>query len=178
MTYFSVDVETTGLNPLLHDVTSLSIVEVVTERHFSCRITEPLVGWRWDRETKLWCEKNIPASVAKLPLYTPSSAVIAINNFIEDFAKPSNFVAWPASFDYPFLQGVYIRAALVDTWPFHYRTVDVKSMMMGKLSVDINVSRDVIGSDIWLEPEDPHNPYSDALAQALTFKKLWNNGHD
>lgn len=174
MTYFSVDVETTGLNPLLHDVTALSVVEVESEESFSCTLEEPDWGFFWDLDTKYWYNANVPASVNNLPLLSPYKAVGDLGTFLAGFPGPYTFVAWPVSFDYPMLQTVYVRAGLLTT-PFHYRTVDVKSWIAGAYGVSIDAKREEIekiAPGLWIEPEEPHNPYNDALAQARTFKKL------
>lgn len=175
MTFFSCDVETTGLNPFKHDVTSLSVVEVFTEEAFTCQLTELYVGWNWDPKTLEWAKENIPQSVAKYPTYTPIVACEFIERLMQPFEPPYTFVAWPASFDYPFMQTVYNRARL-DSMPFHYRTVDVKSWMCGQYGVPIEYNRDqineAVGFELWTDPKNPHDPYCDALEQARVFRRM------
>lgn len=174
MTYFSVDVEATGLNPLLHDVTAFSVVEVDSEESFSCRLEAPDWGFFWDENTRTWYYENVPFSINDLPLLSPYKAVGDLGTFLAGFPGPYTFVAWPASFDYSMLQTVYLRAGLAQM-PFHYLTVDVESWICGSFGVPIDASREKIeemAPGLWIEPEEPHNPYSDALAQARTFKKL------
>lgn len=174
MTYFSVDVETTGLNPFIHEVTSLSVVEVMTEEHFSCRVREPITGRRWSDFNTRWAYENIPDSVSELPEFLTDFIPELILHFLRNFEEPWTFVAWPASFDYPFLQRLYTDAK-VPEMPFHYRTVDIKSWIAGKYGVGIDAPRNEIeevAPGLGVSPEDPHNPYSDALAQARVFRKM------
>lgn len=180
--YFSVDVETTGLNPIYHDTTSISVVEVFSEEHASFRVLEPApLFWNWDPSTAEWAHANIPPSIKELPEMPARDILFKIDELIGSFCKQGDvatFVAWPASFDYPFTQRLYSRGGR-DTMPFHYRTVDVKSYMAGMYNVPIDAKRevinDIVGFDLWTEPEEPHNPYNDALEQARVFKRLLEN---
>lgn len=177
MTYFSVDVETTGLIPFIHNTTALSVIEFDTGEHFTCRISEPEGGWNWDPFTLKWAEDNIPPSIERWPEFEPRIAVEGIIELLSRFEKPWTFVAWPASFDYPCLQEVFYRAGTII--PFHYRTFDVKSYLCGKYDLDIASSRDEVneaaGFELWVEPEVPHDPYNDAEAQLITCKRAMND---
>lgn len=181
--YFSVDVETTGLNPIIHDVTAISVIETKTKEHVSFRVQEPVPSfWNWDESTREWAKENIPESVNDLPEKSARDIVTAIDLFVAKFAKGegdfATFVAWPASFDYPFTQSLYFRGGRL-TMPFHYRTIDVKSMMAGMYNVPIEARRgeinEIVGFELWTEPDEPHNPYNDALEQALVFERLLEN---
>ena len=180
MTYFSVDVETTGLVPFVHEVTSLSVVEVMTEKHFSCRVKARVGGRIWEDFNTRWAYENIPSSVNELPEYTAEVIVMELEDFLKKFDQPWTFVAWPASFDYPFLHGLYYQAQVLEM-PFHHRTVDVKSWIAGKYGVSIDARREAIeeiAPGLWIEPDEPHDPYNDALAQARTFRKLLETKND
>ena len=173
MTYFSVDVETTGFFPHKYDVTSVSVVEVETEQHISFRVTEPIEGFNWDPETKLWAQANVPASVESLPEMSPYLGVKQIQKLLRKFPEPWVFVAWPCSFDYPHLQFLYLKAGY-EIMPFNYRTLDIKSYMCGALGLPIEAPRELFVG-YWTEPskDEAHNPYYDALAQARTLKNLF-----
>ena len=180
MTYFSVDVETTGLVPFVHDVTALSVVEIMTEEHMTCQLTEPEGGWHWDPDTSVWAKHNIPASVGLWPVFKPEIAVEGIARLLSGFPKPWTFVAWPTSMDYPFMQSIYRRAGIAPTMnlmPFHYRTFDVKSFIAGRYNVPLDADRDTInktvGFELWTEPakEQAHDPFYDALEQGRTTKR-------
>lgn len=168
MTVFSVDVETSGLNPILNDVTSIAVIEAETERYYICRLDDPTIVW--DEDTRVWADKNIPASVATFPLRTPAQACSELNTFLDQFPKPWTFMAWPASFDYPFVQKLYSKSD--SPFPFHYRTIDLHSLLVGKFGGDISAGRgegDLPG--IVVEPTDEyiHDPYWDAWYQLQTY---------
>lgn len=171
MTIFSVDVETSGLNPILNDVTSIAIIEVESEGYFACRILDDTIVW--DEFTKKWAEENIPPSVDKLTSYSVNKTCSIINDFLNNFPKPYTFMAWPASFDYPFVQKLYSKSD--SPFPFHYRTLDLHSMLVGKFGGDIAAGRseeDLPG--IVVEPPKSliHNPFYDALYQLYTYRNI------
>ncbi len=171
MTIFSVDVETSGLDPIRHDVTSLGIIEMESGLAVACRIDDPTTVW--DEDTRGWAEDNIPESVNYLDLLTPDEACELVNEFLDCFPKPYTFMAWPASFDYPFLQKLYSKSHYV--FPFHYRTIDIHSLLVGKFGGDIAAGRsdnDLPG--IVAEPPagQIHNPYWDAYYQLKTYKNF------
>lgn len=171
MTIFSVDVETSGLDPILNDVTSISIIEVDSEEHFTCRILDDMIVW--DESTKKWAEENIHPSVDKFVGYSVNRACALINVFLDKFPKPYTFMAWPASFDFPFVQKLYSKSE--QPFPFHYRTLDLHSMLVGKFGGDIAAGRsdeDLPG--IVAEPPKDliHNPFYDALCQLYTYRNI------
>lgn len=179
MSYFSVDVETTGLVPFVHDVTSLSVVELYSEDSFTCRLIEPENGWQWDPGTLAWARTNIPESNNKYPEFSPEVAVDGIFKLLDQYPKPWTFVGFPASMDYPFMQSVYYRTGSLQM-PFHYRTFDVKSYIAGRYNVPFEADRssinEIVGFELWLDPQIPHDPYHDALAQAQTARRALDGG--
>lgn len=174
MTIFSVDVETSGLNPILNDVTSISIIEIETEKHFTCAIDDTTIVW--DEETFEWAKNNIPLSVNLFDKYDPESACSRIVTFLRQFNTPYTFMAWPASFDYPFVQKLFSKTPF--PMPFHYRTLDLHSMLVGRFGGDVSKGRSdndgIVPTGIIVEPtpDTIHNPYYDALAQLKTYKNL------
>ena len=171
MTIFSVDVETSGLDPIKNDVTSISIIEAETEKHFTCAIINPSIVW--DEDTRIWAASNIPASVNAFDQYHIDTACSRIVSFLKEFEKPYTFMAWPASFDYPFVQKLFSKSPF--EFPFHYRTIDIHSLLVGKFGGDIAAGRsdnDLPG--IVAEPPagQIHNPYWDAYYQLKTYKNF------
>jgi DNA polymerase III epsilon subunit-like protein len=167
MTLFSVDVETSGLDPHRHRITGFSVVEVETEAHVTYRLPD-LPERDWHEATLEWWDANRPATWADLPVITRWRAPIVITEFLAQFPRPWTFMAWPASFDYPFLQQLF--GGLGQPWPFDYRTLDVKSWLAGRFGIDVSADRSEVLDGIIVPPEYPHDPYHDALAQARTFK--------
>ncbi len=169
MTLFSVDVETSGLNPILHDVTSISVIEADTGQDVTFQIFDPTIVW--DPSTKEWADVNIPDSVFDLGSYDPTSACSRIVTFLKEFPPPYTFMAWPASFDYPFVQKLFSKTSI--PFPFHYRTIDLHSLIVGKFGGDIEAGRDE-GDLPGIVVEPPanriHNPYWDAYYQLETYK--------
>lgn len=168
MTLFSVDVETSGLNPHVHAVTAISVVEVETERHVTRRVYDYDGHINWDRSTREWWETNKPPTWEGIPTFYAWEICERIAVFLREFPKPWTFVAWPASFDYPFAQGLFETACR--PWPFDYRTLDVKSWLAGRFGIDVAADRSDVLEGLVVEPEHPHDPYHDALAQARTLK--------
>lgn len=177
MTIFSVDVETSGLDPIKNDVTSISIIEAETGESFTCAIDDPTIVW--DESTREWAEQNIPTSVLELPLYEPEEACSVIINFLERFEKPYTFMAWPASFDFPFVQKLFSKTPF--EFPFHYRTLDLHSLLVGRYGGDVSKGRsDSDLPDIIVEPpaDRIHNPYWDAYYQLRTYENFIHAGQE
>lgn len=174
MTIFSVDVETSGLDPIKHDVTSLSVIEAKTGLHFTCRIDDPTIVW--DEDTRAWAEDNIPADVYTFDKHDPESACSRIVTFLKQFDAPYTFMAWPASFDYPFVQKLFSKTPF--PMPFHYRTIDIHSLLVGKFGGDISKGRsddDLPGIVLEPGPGQIHNPYWDAYWQLKTYENVLNH---
>ncbi len=171
MTYFSIDVESTGLVPGVHGVTHVGVVECETEDHIEFTVTDAEHIYVWDPDTKKWADENLPKDeLIHLPTRSAVEVCNYINAFLRNFDGPYTFVGWPASFDYPMLRHLFHVADV--EWLFHYRTLDVKSYMAGMLGVSVDAKRDTLPEEFWIEPENAHNPYADALAQARSFMAL------
>jgi hypothetical protein len=180
VTYFSVDVESTstelgcrvpGLDHLQYGgITAVSVIECDSMKSYTARVADFEAYFDWMGDTKEWAENNIPKSYYEIPEKPAGTICTEIVEFVSQFEKPYTFVAWPVSFDFPMLQNFFYRFGV--KWPFHYRSLDVKSYMCGKMGVDISASRDALPEGLWIDPEDAHNPYADALAQAQTFNAL------
>lgn len=170
MTIFSVDVETSGLNPIIHDVTAISVIERDTLESVTFNIDPP---YNWDEATMEWAAKNIPDSVNEFPILRAGHATLEINAFLDKFPPPYTFMAWPASFDFPFCQKLWSK----DTarWLWHYRTIDIHSLLVGAFGGDIASGRsdhDLPGIVVEPAAHEIHNPYFDALAQLKTYNNI------
>lgn len=186
LTYISVDVETSGL--VLSGGYTLLSVGAVDCFNLNNTFHEVMADTEddkvhWDRSTKEWWDTQTEAKqrlAAQKKLQYPEGAgsywqvnIDAANRFVhwlEHLEKPLMFVAWPASFDYPWIQQWFYENELDN--PFSYRTIDVKSYACGKLGIDFNADREAFPDWLYEEPEFPHDALSDAITQAKQFRKL------
>ena len=191
MTYISVDVETSGLIPGFNSLLSVGAVEIETGSTFhfvAASVDSHEFDVNWDKDTSAWWRSpkqenarkrlnDLLGSTKRNTAYE-SNLVICADTFIEWLSHYENpfFVAWPASFDYPYIQHLFLRTG-VDN-PFNYRTIDIKSYLCGKLNIPFEMGHDEIAKEYpWLyeDPEFPHDALSDALQQARVFDRLLND---
>lgn len=181
MRYISVDVETSSTIPNIRSLLSVGAVDcydqLFTFHGIISKTTDPDLFW--DDDTYKWWQSQEEARHrldALAPTAIPRGTQIL--NVADDFygwlqARADEelmFVGWPASFDYPFVQLLFQNAGLV--CPFSYRTIDVKSYAVGKCGVEFNCSRDELPEFLQDKPEFPHDALSDAMCQAIQFRKL------
>lgn len=185
MTYISVDVETSGL--LVGEFYLLSVGAVDCD-NLDNQFHEVLMPFEardihWDKDTKAWWDTQEAASlrlteqwnlqysdVKPQPWEVFEPACKRFEIWLSQFETPIFFVAWPASFDYPWVQNWFFETETVN--PFSYRTIDVKSYACGKLGIDFNVSHEEMPALMNETPEFPHDALSDAIAQAKVFNSL------
>lgn len=194
LTFFSVDVETSGLNPFDPDSHLLSIGAtaqdasgVIDERSFYMLINrrdqldaawydpsiptkdETLLFWRdqdvWVRG-EAWENHNLPRFSAQLVGYEFSQWVLSFSDKWEERV----FMANPASFDFMWCCKLWYEAGVEN--PFHYHSLCLHSMAFGdqpRGQKDWTFSK---SGNRTHRAELPHHPLSDAQAQALDFKDL------
>lgn len=191
MNYISVDVETTGLVPGFNSLLSVGAIDIESKRTFQYIISHTtsfnsrLV---WDKSTKEWWHEQYDASVRIRKLYDiqhhsampPTSynqnhkeCAEHFKEWLDYFQGDKFFVAWPASFDYPYIQHLFLNEGIEN--PFNYRTIDVKSYACGKLDIPFEMGHNAIAEKYpWLyeEPKYPHDALSDAITQANVFERL------
>lgn len=182
--YVSVDVEAASLIP--RTTSLLSVGAVAMRENEEWELYHRVIagtetnGVEWQSETHDWWT-DIEQEVAKhrLNALAPATAPYGVEllNTAEEFYDwcidlDDNllFVAWPASYDYPFIQLLFQNAGVPN--PFNYRTIDVKSYGCGKLGLPFDCNRDEFPEWFYEKPEFPHDALSDALAQAYIFQKL------
>lgn len=180
-TYISVDVETTGLIPG-SDFDLLSVGAVPTHalgNQFHYVIADlDTPNLQWDPSTLEWWLGQTEAAARLKELNDQDKPVWLkymecagqFKIWLEQFEKPLMFVAWPASFDYPWIQQLF-KENEVDN-PFSYRTIDVKSYACGKLGIDFNAGHDDFPEWLNEPPDFPHDALSDAIRQAEVFTRL------
>jgi DNA polymerase III epsilon subunit-like protein len=182
-TYVSVDVEAASLVP---NTFSLLSVGAVTVEHDTNHMYHEVVGGTetadvfWEADTYDWWT-DAEQELARTRLNTLAPSIVpyktALLNMAEHFYDwlidlDDNllFVAWPASYDYPFIQLLFKNAGLPN--PFNYRTIDVKSYACGKLGLPFDCDRSEFPDWFEPKPEMPHDALSDAMAQAEIFGRL------
>lgn len=188
-TFFSVDVETSRLNPFEPDSFLLSVGAVAMDEvgnilgEFYVRIDRSAQlkaewyrpEWTTDNGTlTFWREQDasVRAEAWEDRTLSRAPAHVAAQMFRDwvtsfgDNWEDRIFVANPATFDYSWLLSLFAEGK-VDN-PFHYRTLCLRSQAFGAQ-----------GSKDWHnfkhrshKPEVPHHPLSDAMAQALDFRDM------
>lgn len=167
---YMIDVETTGLEPDRHAITSLACVQfdITTSAlqsyvHFAIDFS----GSReCDSETMRWRIENKVAEMEReIPAYWhPKSALARLSEFIR-----RDGIVWakPAKFDIAFLESYY-KQYTVFRPPWHYRNViDLASYVTGR-GVDIKPLETVCKEqgDYRL-----HDAYSDCLLQIAVLHR-------
>lgn len=187
VTFFSVDVETSGLTPAHGRLLTVGVVPVrwesveggrrrfeMLDESFYIRIDRAaeLALDRWESDPRssygFWSRQD--ASVAgeayadaSLPRVTATTAAIMLQDWacsIEPYQEQRVFVANPVAFDKMWVDLLFDEAE-VDS-PFHWRSLCLRSMKFGLTpGSDWGDSRD--GN----EPSVPHHALHDARAQAF-----------
>lgn len=177
LTYFSVDVETTGTNPFNHDHQLATVGAIAVDEHGLI-----LGSWykrleyndTWDADTKTWwLQQN---QIAKNEMFStkdrhiPYLAALDFSRWVIGLAgsMPGDhdnvFVANPSTFDFGWIQRWFHQAWA--TTPFGYRTMCLRSAAWGRNKTS------------WLDhqrshkPRVPHHALHDAQAQAFDLLEL------
>lgn len=170
---YMIDIETTGLEPHKHGITSLACLQfdIATGAlqqyvHFALQVTAPR---ECDGETMKWrIEHGIDDMERDIPAYFhPKSALARLSAFIH----PDGIVwAKPAKFDIAFLESYYNQYAAFRP-PWHYRNViDLASYVTGR-GVDIKPLEIVCKEE---GDYQLHDAYSDCLLQIAVLNRAHN----
>lgn len=183
-TYVSVDVEAASLVPNTNSLLSVGACAYDGDNNFNLyhRVIggTQTNGVEWETSTyEWWTDFEQDAARKRLDALAPRVQPYGTEllNTAEDFydwciGLDDNllFVAWPASYDYPFIQLLFKNAAIPN--PFNYRTVDVKSFACGVLGLEFDCDRSEFPEWFAEKPEFPHDALSDSIAQMHVFQKL------
>lgn len=177
-TYIHVDVETTSTNTAEAVVLSIGAIEQDSQETFhTVFLSVDNEHIPWNKETWDWWHSEDLSSARKRMIelhakhsISPHDAAHQFVQWVEKFNEngPPTFCAWPASFDYPLIVEFLHMYDLPS--PFHYRTLDVKSYLCGKLGIDIDAPRTAFPKWCEEKPIYPHDALSDAIAQMEVFK--------
>lgn len=180
-TFFSIDVETSGLTPGVGHLLTVGVQPVQWDgERWACGIpvyvridraaeleTDP--HWRDGDDTHDWWAQQSPEARAEawedatLLRHDPMTAArILVEHAVgtESHAESRVFVANPVAFDRMWLTTLFDETGIAD--PFHYRSLCLRSMKYGLRAGS------AWGSDRENHtPKLPHHALSDAQAQAL-----------
>jgi hypothetical protein len=192
--FFSVDVETTGAVPRLHDLLSVGATAFTwssddgASDEIGCayfRVAPNLHGLRWDPDTReWWSQQNELArreayEDEKLPrLARPTVAYLLmdwVTNIVKGVEQVSTvtghpiFAANPTGFDWQWVNDLLWDAGQENL--FSYRPLCIRSMAFGMGPITWDSDRTDWGR-FHVEPTIPHHPEWDARAQAQTLIRL------
>lgn len=178
MTYFSVDVETSGTDPFKNTLLTVGVVAVNEKGlildHFYRRI-EPAPPTVWDPDTLAWwLEQNAAAKAevfsTKRQRVTPASAANNLAGFVRrrgsSNVHTNIFVANPSSFDHAWIRKLFSETGIED--PFSHRTLCLRSAAWGE-KADGHAWG---GHTRTNRPGVPHHALYDAQAQALDLVEM------
>lgn len=169
-TFFSVDVETSGLNPFVteHELLSVGAVAVSEDGLIVESWYKRVSGNNtWDPGTHAWWREQNDKARAEIFCVDPvdrHEAARAFVAWVRDMTDHAVFVANPCTFDHAWVLRWLTEADL--PMPFDYRTLCLRSADWGRnpgpWGLDRNGHRPVV----------PHHALHDAQAQAFDLIDL------
>lgn len=133
-----LDIETTGLNPGIHTITSFCFLPFAFNTHgdmafdlpFTARMSIPSTR-RIDADTTEFREKfGIDKAESILERLTPRIALDSISIWLEKFEHPPTIWAKSTKFDIAFFESYYAEYKIEIPW-HHRDTIDVRSWCRG-----------------------------------------------
>jgi hypothetical protein len=170
--YISTDVETDGPIPGPHSMLSLGSAAYTADKKlvstFSANLetlpgasAHPRTAEWWTTQPDAWaaCRKNPEP---------PGQAMARYVAWIRSFRETPVFVAYPAGFDFSFVNWYLIR--FVGDSPFRHSALDVKSFAMAVLRTDYLASTKRNMPKRWFDPfPHTHIALDDAIEQGALF---------
>jgi DNA polymerase III epsilon subunit family exonuclease len=174
-----IDVETTGLNPDVHEIIELG---VVLARQIPQEGKGPALEVVEEFEYKIIPERLFNADPESLKIngYTSEKWTDAkpLKEVMEDFAKRTqgaSFVAHNVSFDLEFIKRAFERAGVKNL--MHYHKIDTISLAFAKLYHDPKAEKfslRFLCEYLGIKNESAHTAISDARATFELYQKLIN----
>lgn len=169
-TFFSVDVETSGLNPFVieHQLLSVGALVVGDDGLIGTSWYERLRdAGTWDAETHDWWLKQ--NDLARKEIFDvagedPQAMARAFVGWVKDVTDHAVFVANPATFDHAWVLRWLTEAG--EAMPFDYRTLCLRSADWGRNPGSWGLDRN------GHQPVVPHHALHDAQAQAFDLVEL------
>jgi DNA polymerase III epsilon subunit family exonuclease len=172
-----IDVETTGLDPDVHEIIDLG---VVLARQVPQEGKGPALEVLDEFEYKIIPERIFNADPESLKIngYAPEKWAGAkpLKEVMEDFAKRTqgaSFVAHNMAFDLEFIKRAFERAGVKNL--MHYHKIDTISLAFAKLYHDPKVEKfslRFLCEYYGIKNENAHTALSDARATFELYKKL------
>lgn len=178
--YFSVDVETTGLNPFVRSNRLASVGAVAFDETGLILDTwyEPLRFTNsWDEDTLRWWEQQNPIARQHMGIGDDTAVVISRTapgeaarlfvEWVQQWDEHCVFVANPATFDHAWV----LRWLTEQKWdmPFDYRTLCLRS---ADWALDL-AGRPWDSERNGTRPQIPHHALHDAQAQGIDMLGLF-----
>jgi hypothetical protein len=180
-TYVSIDIETDGPAPGIYSMLSLGAVafDGATDHEIGrwYEKLRPLPGASVDMDTQRWWEQQHPdayAEVRRDPQLAPA-AMLRFARWVSDLPERPVAVAWPAAFDFGFVNWYLHKFAGRN--PFGFAALDIRSYLDGLAAWPgyYGLPRDVtkkIAGVIDKTGLRPHVAVDDALEQGRLFMAL------
>lgn len=180
---FSVDVETSGPDPGIHQLLSVGAIAYDVAGYeydtFSCNIF-PSQAYLNDRETMAWWKTQPTAwNALQEEQYPLGVAMERFASFIKSQCNTGNapvFLADPVVFDYPWINWAFKAYGVKN--PFHFdskyglKTIDLTSFAMGGLGMENTKRHEILNElDVGLPPHT-HIAVEDARHQGELFFKI------
>jgi DNA polymerase III epsilon subunit-like protein len=182
--YISVDVEADGSVPLVHSLLSLGACVAGTFDGKVFRRVDPL-GCTFYAELRPVSDEFDPAALAVAGLdrdrlaaegEDPAVAMQRFAAWLQEAARGGRpvFVAYPASFDWPWV-AAYLGRYAAGAAPFGFSSVlDMKTMYLVKAGVRIGKAvKGAMPKELLSARPHTHHALDDAVEQAELFANLW-----
>ncbi len=170
--YVSTDIETDGPVPGRNAMLSIASAAFTADKHllgvYTANLDSPpecspdpvtLRWWRTQPEAWEACRREPQA---------PETAMVRYVDWLKCLPGRPVFVAYPAAFDYPFVQWYLARYANEN--PFGYAVIDIRSYAMGMLGRTYRACRRDALPEAWFDPlPHTHVALDDAIEQGHWF---------
>lgn len=170
--YVSTDIETDGPIPGQHSMLSIGSAAYLADKTllatFSANL-ETVPGHAADDHTTRWWASQPEAWAAcRCNQESPGVAMQRYVAWLKGLPGRPVFVAYPAAFDYPFVQWYLARYAAEN--PFGYAVIDIKTYAMALLRLPYQLSGKRSMPAAWFDPvPHTHVALDDALEQGALF---------
>lgn len=172
-----VDIETTGLNPEIHEIIEIAVVRV-TQTWEEGEKPQFLSSFEWSVKIKPLHIENADPVALKVNGYSKNDwkEAVSLKEALTEFSKKTEgaiMVAHNVAFDAGFLDKNMSQEGVSNT--MHYHRLDTVSMAYATLHSTPDVNRYSLMElckYFGIENTDPHSALSDARADFELFKKL------